>query len=80
MKLTPIKLLREGKSERETYVLFMHDYLAEVIEGEPKITKNDPYESLKWELPEKQLSSMKVMGECCRLYKEFLESKQSRDK
>lgn len=69
--LVPINMIHEGTSDREDFTLFMHDYLVE-SEGEPRITSDD-YIELRWEYPEIQFASMKVMGDCCRLYKEFLE-------
>jgi len=72
IKLRAVKLINEGKSERQYFIMFMHDYLAEIIAGTPQIVANDPYEEIKWEKPEKQLPSMKIMGDCCRLYKEYL--------
>lgn len=72
IKLKAVKLLNEGKSEREDFIIFMHDYLAKVVNGVPHTVDSDPYEELKWEKPEMQLPNMKVMGDCCRLYKEYL--------
>lgn len=70
--LKAVKLLNEGKAEREDFILFMHDYSAEIIVGTPHIVKENPYEQLKWAKPEAQLQSMKKMGDCCRLYREYL--------
>ena len=72
INLRAVKLLNEGKSGREDFIIFMHDYLAEIVEGVPQIVSSDPYEEIKWENPEIQLPSMKLMGDCCRLYKEYL--------
>ena len=52
----------------------MHDYRAEIVSGVPKISSDD-YIELKWEKPELQFASMNVFGDCCRLYKEYLEEK-----
>ncbi len=68
-----VKLLNEGTAERDDFIIFMHDYLAEIVDGIPQIVPDDPYEQIKWEHPEKQLLSMQIMGDCCRLYKEYLE-------
>lgn len=65
------KLLNEGKSDRGNFTLFMHDYSVKIIEGELKIN-NDYYTNIKWAEPIAQLNSMKVMGDCCRLYKGYL--------
>ncbi|MEI7690218.1 MAG: NUDIX hydrolase [bacterium] len=72
VSLKVIKLLNEGKAEREDFIIFMHDYLAEITYGAPHIVPENPYEEMKWEKPDTQLSNMKVMGDCCRLYKEYL--------
>jgi hypothetical protein len=50
----------------------MKKYEAKIISGEPCIVSDD-YIKLKWSEPIKQIESMKVMGDCCRLYKEYLE-------
>ena len=65
------ELLNEGNSDRGDFELFMHDYLATVKSGEPGIV-SDNYTELKWSEPKSQLKSMKIMGDCCRLYKEYL--------
>lgn len=75
VELKAVKLLNERKIEREDFVLFMHNYLAEIINGEPHIVRSDPYSKIKWEKAERQLASMDIMGECCRLYKEYLNLK-----
>lgn len=67
------ELLNEGKSDRGDFILFMHDYSATITNGEPNIVSND-YVELIWAEPHSQLNSMKVMGDCCRLYKEYLGS------
>lgn len=74
--LKPRVLLNEGLVEREAYRLFMHDYSAELVHRTPQIIESDPYEVLKWEDPRTQLASMDVMGDCCRLYWEYLEMKK----
>ena len=66
-----IKLINEGKSDRGNFILFMHDYEVKIIEGEPHIVSDD-YTELKWSEPNLQLASIKTMGDCCRLYKEYL--------
>ncbi len=65
------ELLNEGISDRGDFTLFMHDYSATMNEGQPRIV-SDFYTDLKWAEAKSQLASMKVMGDCCRLYKEYL--------
>lgn len=72
VELTTVRLVNEGKAERDDFIIFMHDYEAKVISGRPHITTEDPYEEIKWQDAESQLASMTVMGDCCRLYKESL--------
>jgi len=72
VKLTMGRLVNEGQAERDDFIIFMHDYEAKVLSGKPHITIEDPYEEIKWQNAESQLSSMTVMGDCCRLYKESL--------
>lgn len=74
VKLELGELLNEGKSDRGDFILFMHDFEAKVLEGEPHLN-SEHYTELKWEEPTKQINSMRVMGDCCRLYKEYLESR-----
>lgn len=69
--LEPIKLINEGKSDRGDFILFMHDYEVKIISGEPHIVSDD-YTEIKWFEPIKQINSMNIMGDCCRLYKEYL--------
>ncbi len=71
IELATGKLINEGKSERDDFILFMHDYEAIIESGEPRIASDD-YIELGWFEPKKQLGSMKVMGDCCRLYLEYL--------
>lgn len=73
VKLKTGKLINEGTSDRGEFTLFMHDYEAIVISGTPHINSDD-YIELRWSEPKKQLRTMKVMGDCCRLYMESLES------
>lgn len=68
------ELLNEGTSDRGDFILFMHDYLAKIVSGEPQVM-SEHYERLKWSEPTTQLRSMDTMGDCCRLYKEHLESR-----
>lgn len=70
--LESVELINEGKSDRGNFTLFMHDYEARVVEGEPHIVSGD-YTELKWAEPHAHLESMETMGDCCRLYKESLE-------
>lgn len=70
--LEPIKLLNEGYGERPEFKLFMHVFAARVIAGNPHIHSDDFIE-LKWSDSVTQLSTMNIMGDCCRLYKEYLE-------
>ena len=72
VELEILELLNEGSSERDEYILFMHDYKVKILEGVPALHSTD-YIELKWGKPEVQLHSMSVMGDCCRLYKEYLE-------
>ena len=76
VELKPIKLINEGKSDRGDFILFMHDYEAEVSSGTPSVVSDD-YIEMKWEIPSVQFSTMQEMGDCCRLYKEHLEGKSS---
>lgn len=74
--LEPVELINEGESDRGNFTLFMHDYEARVVEGEPRIVSDD-YTELRWAEPHTHLESMEVMGDCCRLYKESLETDKS---
>lgn len=71
VELQPGELVNEGYGERVKYKLFMHDYIATVTGGNPCINSDD-FVELRWSEPTKQLDSMIEMGDCCRLYKEFL--------
>lgn len=71
VELETEKLLNEGQSDRGDFILFMHDYSAKIIKGQLEINK-DYYTDLKWAEPISQLNSMEIMGDCCRLYKEYL--------
>ncbi len=71
VELESVKLVNEGKSDRGNFTLFMHDYEVRVAAGEPHIVSDD-YTELKWAEPHVHLDSMEVMGDCCRLYKEYL--------
>lgn len=71
VELALVRLLNEGYGDRPDFTLFMHDYEVRVVSGTPSIHSDD-FVELKWTDPEKQLSSMEVMGDCCRLYKEYL--------
>ena len=51
----------------------MHDYLAEITYVAPHVVPESPYEKMKGEKPDTQLSTMKVMGGWCRLYKEYFQ-------
>jgi isopentenyldiphosphate isomerase len=73
VELEPGVLVNEGYGERADFRLFMHDYTATVSRGVPHINSDDFIE-LKWSEPRQQLHSMTEMGDCCRLYKEALES------
>lgn len=66
------ELINEGASDRGDFTLFMHDYLAVTITGEPRIVSDD-YVELKWANPLDQLKSVTTMGDCLRLYKDYLE-------
>lgn len=70
-ELEPLKLLNEGYGERPEFRLFMHVFLGKVTTGNPCISSDD-FAELKWSEPNKQLSSMERMGDCCRLYQEYL--------
>jgi len=71
VELKPGKMLIEGKKDRGDFILFMHDFETEIISGIPSCVWKH-YTQLKWEDPVIQLKNMTKMGECCRLYKEFL--------
>jgi len=66
-------LLNEGYGERTEFKLFMHVFEGKIVTGKPCINSDD-FVELKWSEPTTQLSSMKIMGDCCRLYKEYLEN------
>ncbi|MCX6728363.1 MAG: NUDIX domain-containing protein [Candidatus Saccharibacteria bacterium] len=70
--LEPICLLNEGYGERDDFKLFMHDYLVKVKVGEPHICSDD-YTQLVWEDAETFLPTVKVKGDCTRLYEEYLQ-------
>ncbi len=76
VELASVRLLNEGYGDRPGFTLFMHDYEARVIDGIPSIHSDDFIE-LKWADPTEQLSSMEIMGDCCRLYKEHLERNET---
>lgn len=69
--LKAVRLLNEGYGERDDFRLFMHDYLVEVLDGEPHICSGD-YTQLVWEDAETFLPNLKVKGDCTRLYEEYL--------
>lgn len=71
VQLELVKPINEGKSDRGNFILFMHDYEARITAGEPGIVSGD-YTELKWADPRAHLESMEVMGDCCRLYGEYL--------
>ncbi len=74
VELKVISVINEGHGvkDRGDHKIFMHDYEARVVSGVPKVVSDD-YVEMKWEVPEVQFKSMKEMGDCCRLYKEYLE-------
>jgi hypothetical protein len=61
-----------GLKDRGDHEIFMHDYRVKVVSGTPRVASDD-YVELKWEVPSVQFNDMKGMGDCCRLYKEYLE-------
>ncbi len=67
-----VKLINEGRSDRGDFLLFMHVYSARIIEGEPHMVSDD-YTEFAWSEPMSRLMAIKIMGDCCRLYKEYLE-------
>ncbi len=73
VELESVELLNEGVIDRGIFTLFMHDYSAKIVVGDVKLMR-EHYEELKWSEPISQLQSMEIMGDCCRLYKEYLES------
>ena len=72
VELNPGRMITEGKKDRSDFILFMHDFEAEIISGTPSCVW-EHYTELKWEDPKIQLKNMTKMGECCRLYKKYLE-------
>jgi len=74
LELEPGEEINRGIIERNGFMLLMHDLKAEIVSGKPEIQKNDPYKKLKWEFADKQFKAQKKMGECCRLYKEYLKN------
>jgi isopentenyldiphosphate isomerase len=71
IQLKPIRLLNEGYGERPDFRLFMHDYAVEIESGEPKIASDD-FVELTWAKAEDFLPTIKVKGDCTRLYGEYL--------
>jgi isopentenyldiphosphate isomerase len=71
VKLKPIRLLNEGYGERPGFRLFMHDYVVEVTGGEPRIASDD-FVELKWAKADEFLPTIKIKGDCTRLYSEHL--------
>jgi hypothetical protein len=49
----------------------MHDYAVEIESGEPKIASDD-FVELTWAKAEDFLPTIKVKGDCTRLYGEYL--------
>lgn len=77
VELELVQFLNEGYGDRPDFTLFMHDYEARVTNGIPRINSDDFIE-LKWSDPLTQISSMDIMGDCCRLYKEYLDNVNAR--
>lgn len=71
VELQLVRLLNEGYGERPNYRLFMHDYEAQIIAGEPRLASDD-YIELKWAPAETFLPTLKTKGDCTRLYDEYL--------
>jgi len=72
-QIKKIKLLREGKFEKDKYILYMHVYLAKLISGIPKV--NTPkYKKIKWAQANSQFKTMKIFGGCTTLYREYLKT------
>jgi hypothetical protein len=64
-------MFNEGYGERVDFKLFMHVFAAKIIASNPHLNSDD-FVELKWSEPMAQFTSMNVMGDCCRLYKEYL--------
>ncbi|MGH7196390.1 MAG: NUDIX hydrolase [Candidatus Saccharimonadales bacterium] len=71
IKLKLVRLLNEGYGERSDFRLFMHDYAVEIVSGEPEIVSED-FVNLKWAKAEEFLPTIKIKGDCTRLYGEYL--------
>lgn len=69
----PVRMLNEKLVERDDYFLFMHDYEA-TMTGDIELVERY-YSNCKWENPERQFAQMSVMGDCCKVYREFLREK-----
>jgi len=71
VKLKPIRMLNEGYGERSDFRLFMHDYLVEIVSGKAQIASDD-FVDLKWANTDEFLPTIKIKGDCTRLYGEYL--------
>ena len=71
VKLEPIRMLNEGYGERPDFQLFMHDYLVEIVSGKAQIASDD-FVDLKWANADEFLPTIKIKGDCTRLYGEYL--------
>lgn len=71
VKLEPVRLLKEGYGEKPDFMLHMHDYEVTML-GEPYLASSD-YAELKWAKAEEFLPTLKVKGECTRLYSEYIQ-------
>ena len=72
VKLKIIKLINEGKLERDKIVLHMKEYEVAIEEGKPnvpqKVSGITQYQKLNWSSPEKLKDAAQEGSLCSRLY------------
>ncbi len=64
------ELLNEGTSEQEEFFRQMYVFRVTPF-GEPKIITDD-YSEFRFFWPEEHIATMPILGDCTRLYKEYL--------
>ncbi len=75
MKIEVKGMLSEGEIERETYILHMKLYEAEIAEGDPKVphaSEGTQYVEWRWAEPEELEEAASKGSLCSRLFLERL--------
>lgn len=72
VELRPVRVIGEGKTERNSYILHMKDYEVEILQGEPRVPQPvediTQYQDWKWATCDDLIEAAEKGSLCSRIY------------